>query len=59
MVFSCLKVALQARQHPAVDGSNLSACFVDVDLIHVDEFVEELLNEERIFDTILPRIQVN
>jgi len=49
---------LRARQHPAIDGSILSACFVDVDLIHMDEFVEELLTEERIFDTILPRIQV-
>ena len=27
-------------------------------LIHMDELIDELLTEERIFDTILPRIQV-
>jgi pre-mRNA-splicing factor 38A len=27
------------------------------ELVHMDEFIDELLHEERVFDTILPRIQ--
>jgi hypothetical protein len=32
--------------------------FAGYELIHMDEFIEELLREERAFDVILPRIQV-
>ena len=43
-------------------SSILSKTFIrisDFDLIHVDEFIDELLREERSCDIILPRIQVN
>ena len=29
-----------------------------IEIIHVDEFIDELLREERLCDVILPRIQV-
>ena len=31
---------------------------VDFELLHVDEFVDELLHSDRVCDIILPRLQV-
>ena len=41
--------------------SNFSFLFSisELELVHVDEFVDELLHDDRVCDVILPRIQVN
>lgn len=31
---------------------------LEFELMHVDEFIDELLHEERVCDIILPRLQV-
>ncbi len=31
--------------------------FAELELLHIDEFVDELLNQDRVCDVILPRIQ--
>ena len=36
----------------------LSFSSPDFELVHVDEFVDELLHNDRVCDVILPRIQV-
>ena len=33
-------------------------CCADFELLHVDEFVDELLHSDRVCDIILPRLQV-
>ena len=33
-------------------------CFAELTLSHVDEFVDELLQNDRVCDVILPRLQV-
>jgi len=35
------------------------AFLLALELVHMDELIDELLLEERMFDTILPRIQVS
>ena len=36
---------------------NFSSNYTEIELIHVDEFMDELLHDERVCDIILPRIQ--
>ena len=33
-------------------------CIVVMELLHMDEYVDQLLTQERVCDVILPRIQV-
>lgn len=35
-----------------------SVCVSEFELMHVDEFIDELLHAERMCDIILPRLQV-
>lgn len=35
-----------------------SISFAEFELMHVDEFIDDLLNSERVCDVILPRLQV-
>ena len=38
--------------------AQLRLCFKGFELLHVDEFIDEILREDRVCDVILPRIQV-
>ena len=60
-VFDCVRcvgVTPTYWQGMAVDSDGLMcACGTGFELVHIDEFIDELLKEERVNDIILPRLQ--
>ena len=52
-----LKWSLKGEMH--VDRINFYYLPLEFFVTHMDEFIDELLREERVCDILLPRIQVN